>query len=38
MPGQDIVNAFEQFADGPRIHEFLAEMTGEVFGDATASS
>ena len=31
-PGEDIVNAFEQFADGPRIHEFLAEMTREVFG------
>ena len=26
------MNAFELFADGPRIHEFLAEMHREVFG------
>jgi oligo-1,6-glucosidase len=30
--GQRFVNAFEMFADGPRVHEYLAEMTREVFG------
>jgi glycosidase len=25
------VNAFQLFADGPRVHEYLAEMTHEVF-------
>ncbi|SDE53348.1 alpha-glucosidase [Auraticoccus monumenti] len=30
-PGQQHGNAFALFADGPRIHEFLAEMTREVF-------
>lgn len=29
--GQRVV-AFEQFADGPRVHDYLAEMTREVFG------
>ncbi len=32
VPGQDVVNAFAMFADGPRIHEFLQEMHREVFG------
>ncbi|MVA77313.1 alpha,alpha-phosphotrehalase [Auraticoccus sp. F435] len=31
VPGRPYANAFELFADGPRIHEFLAEMTREVF-------
>jgi oligo-1,6-glucosidase len=33
IQGQRFVVAFEQFADGPHIHEYLAEMTREVFGD-----
>ncbi|MBB6625696.1 alpha-glucosidase [Nocardioides sp. KIGAM211] len=32
VPGQEFVNAFDLFADGPRVHEHLAEMTREVFG------
>ena len=32
VPGQEFVNAFALFADGPRIHEFLQEMHREVFG------
>ena len=31
VAGQAFVNAFEMFANGPRIHEFLAEMHREVF-------
>ena len=31
-PASSYVNAFELFANGPRIHEFLAEMHREVFG------
>ncbi len=31
VAGQRFVNAFEMFANGPRIHEFLAEMHREVF-------
>jgi oligo-1,6-glucosidase len=31
VAGKRYVNAFEMFANGPRIHEFLAEMTREVF-------
>jgi oligo-1,6-glucosidase len=30
--GRRYVNAFALFADGPRVHEYLAEMTREVFG------
>ncbi|HEY8319374.1 MAG TPA: alpha-glucosidase [Amnibacterium sp.] len=32
VAGEHYVNAFELFANGPRIHEFLAEMHREVFG------
>ena len=32
-PGQRFVNAFEEFADGPHVHDYLAEMTREVFVD-----
>ena len=31
VEGHEFVNAFAMFADGPRIHEFLAEMHREVF-------
>jgi oligo-1,6-glucosidase len=31
VAGQRFVNAFQLFADGPRIHEFLAEMHERVF-------
>ena len=31
-PGQRNVNAFDEFADGPHVHEYLAEMTSAVFG------
>ncbi|MGT2427455.1 alpha-glucosidase [Amnibacterium kyonggiense] len=31
VPGERYVNAFELFANGPRIHEFLAEMHERVF-------
>jgi oligo-1,6-glucosidase len=31
IAGQRYVNAFQLFADGPRIHEFLAEMHEQVF-------
>jgi oligo-1,6-glucosidase len=31
VPGERFVNAFQMFADGPRIHEFLAEMHSRVF-------
>ncbi|WP_083126549.1 alpha-glucosidase [Mycolicibacterium tusciae] len=30
--GQRYVVAFSEFADGPHVHEYLAEMTREVFG------
>lgn len=30
--GQRFVVAFDEFADGPRVHDYLAEMTREVFG------
>jgi oligo-1,6-glucosidase len=30
-PGQRFVIAFDGFADGPRVHDYLAEMTREVF-------
>ncbi len=29
--GSRYVNAFQMFADGPHVHEYLAEMTREVF-------
>jgi oligo-1,6-glucosidase len=29
--GACYVNAFQMFADGPRVHDYLAEMTREVF-------
>lgn len=32
VPGKRFVGALEQFADGPRVHEYLAEMTATVFG------
>jgi oligo-1,6-glucosidase len=31
-PGQRYVVAFSEFADRPHVHEYLAEMTREVFG------
>jgi len=31
VPGQRFVVAFDRFADGPNVHEYLAEMTREVF-------
>jgi oligo-1,6-glucosidase len=31
VPGERHVNAFELFANGPRIHEYLAEMHEQVF-------
>ena len=31
QPGQQHVLAFDQFANGPRIHDYLAEMRREVF-------
>jgi oligo-1,6-glucosidase len=31
IPGQRFVVAFDHFADGPRMHDYLAEMTREVF-------
>ncbi|RYP87093.1 alpha-glucosidase [Nocardioides guangzhouensis] len=31
VPGRDVVSAFDLYADGPRVHEFLAEMHREVF-------
>jgi oligo-1,6-glucosidase len=32
-PGQRFVGAMSQFVDGPHVHDYLAEMTREVFGD-----
>jgi oligo-1,6-glucosidase len=31
--GARYVNAFQMFADGPHVHDYLAEMTSEVFAD-----
>ncbi len=31
IPGQRFVVAFDEFADGPHVHGYLAEMTREVF-------
>ncbi|MDT5218930.1 MAG: oligo,6-glucosidase, partial [Mycobacterium sp.] len=31
VPGQRFVIAFEGFADGPHVHDYLAELTREVF-------
>jgi oligo-1,6-glucosidase len=31
-PGQKWVNAFDEFADGPHVHDYLAEMAQAVFG------
>ena len=33
VPGQRFVSAVNMFADGPHVHEYLAEMTREVFAD-----
>jgi oligo-1,6-glucosidase len=30
-PGRPFVNAFDMFADGPHVHEYIAEMTRAVF-------
>ena len=32
IPGQRYAIAFDGFADGPHVHEYVAEMTREVFG------
>ena len=37
VPGERFVNAFQLFANGPRIHEFLAEMHERVFADREGS-
>ncbi len=31
-PGQRFVVAFDRFADGPHVHEYVVEMSREVFG------
>ena len=31
IPGHPFVIAFEEFADGPHVHDYLAELTREVF-------
>ena len=31
IPGQRFVIAFDGFADGPHVHDYLAEVTREVF-------
>jgi oligo-1,6-glucosidase len=31
IPGQRFVNAMDKFVDGPHVHDYLAEMTWEVF-------
>ncbi|WP_123024208.1 alpha-glucosidase [Mycolicibacterium stellerae] len=31
IPGQRFAHAMEKFVDGPRVHDYLAEMTSEVF-------
>jgi oligo-1,6-glucosidase len=33
VAGRKFVSAIDRFADGPHVHEYLAEMTGAVFGD-----
>ncbi|TPG35256.1 glycoside hydrolase family 13 protein [Mycolicibacterium hodleri] len=33
IPGQTFVNAIDRFADGPHVHDYLAEMTRVVFAD-----
>ncbi len=35
IPGRRFVLAFDGFADGPRVHQYLAELTREVFGGRT---
>ncbi|MFT4135933.1 glycoside hydrolase family 13 protein [Microbacterium sp.] len=35
--GASVVNAFQLFADGPHVHEYLAEMTREVFSGRDGS-
>ncbi len=32
IPGHPFVIAFEEFADGPHVHDYLSELTREVFG------
>ncbi len=32
IPGQRFVSAMDKFVDGPHVHDYLAEMTREVFG------
>jgi oligo-1,6-glucosidase len=32
IPGQRFVSAMDEFVDGPHVHDYLAEMTSEVFG------
>ncbi|CAN5649275.1 oligo-1,6-glucosidase [soil metagenome] len=32
IPGRRFVLAFDEFANGPHVHDYLAEMTREVFG------
>jgi oligo-1,6-glucosidase len=32
VPGQRFVSAMAEFVDGPHVHEYLAELTREVFG------
>jgi oligo-1,6-glucosidase len=36
VPGQRFVSAMAEFVDGPHVHEYLAEMTGDVFGGREA--
>ena len=31
IPGQRFVGAMDMFVDGPHVHDYLAEMTREVF-------
>jgi oligo-1,6-glucosidase len=33
IPGQRFVSAMDKFVDGPHVHDYLAEMTREVFAD-----
>jgi oligo-1,6-glucosidase len=32
VPGQRFVSAMDEFVDGPHVHDYLAELTREVFG------
>jgi len=32
IPGRRFVSAMDKFVDGPHVHDYLAEMTREVFG------